>query len=198
VAASDAQLVEWVLSGDRGAFAEIYARHQPALSRRLRRVLVRSEDVEDVLQATFVAAFRTLGRFRRDGSLAAWLHGIGIRCAANHLRSQRRRWWLRGEDAMQLEETTRAAGRSAEQAAGDRELLRVALAAVGSLPVDKRVAYSLHDLEGMSAREVGELLGCSEKTIWSRVESARRILAKKLRQHRPQGVAQMVDLEVKT
>lgn len=194
----DSTLVGRVLEGDRGAFSAIYSRHVSTVSRRLRRILVRTEDVEDVVQNTFVTAFRSLHNFRRDGSLAAWLHGIAVRSAANHLRAQRRRWWLRGVDAGQIEETASAGGRSSEERAGDRQLLRRIWPALVALPVDKRIAFALHDLEQMSAREIGELVGCSEKTIWSRVESARRILAKKLQRSLGEAAVSNVELEVKT
>ena len=177
----DPVLVERVLAGDRGAFAQIYVRHQQTLARRLRRILVRSQDVEDVLQATFVAAFFALSRFCRDGSLEAWLHGIAVRCAGNHLRAQRRSFWLAGPAALDV---APAGGASAEDHAAARELSAHLWRALCELPVDKRIAFALHDLEELSAREVGDMVGCSAKTIWSRVESARRIISKKLRRYR--------------
>jgi DNA-directed RNA polymerase specialized sigma24 family protein len=95
----DEELVARVVAGDDRAFRELYLRHHVVITRRLRRLLGPRHDVEDVLQVTFVEAHRALRRFDAQRSFAAWLHGIALRQAANHLRKSRRWAWLRGRTA---------------------------------------------------------------------------------------------------
>lgn len=85
--AADDDLVRAIAAGDEHALRELYDRHAPWLAVRLRRTLPVSA-VEDVLQETFLAAWRGAGRYRATGEGGAWLWGIARRQAALWLRRQ--------------------------------------------------------------------------------------------------------------
>ena len=175
----DGALIERVLGGDDKAFTMLFRRHQPTLSRRLKRVLMDPAAVEDVVQMTFVHAHRRLGDFDRNRPFAPWLGGIAFRITANHLRSERRRRGLRlGGDATIA--TTAASGTHAETHAHARQLaalLHEALVDVGS---DKRIAFCLHEIEGLGFTEIGELVGASPQTVRARVVAARKQVRKRV------------------
>src|SRR6476646_5653813 len=84
----DDDLVARVAAGDDTALRELFGRHAPWLAARLRAVLP-AADVEDVLQETFVAAWRGAAGYRRDGA-GGWLWGIARRQAALWLRRRGR------------------------------------------------------------------------------------------------------------
>ena len=85
----DRQLVEAVTSGDREAFRSLVEREQTPVFRTCYRVLGRIADAEDVTQETFVIAYRSIGTYRGEGNLGAWLGRIATRQALRRL-SQRR------------------------------------------------------------------------------------------------------------
>ena len=73
-------------AGDEAALHELFTRHTPWLAVRLRRRCGDAEAVADVVQDTFVAAWRGAGRWRGDGEVAAWLWGIAVRRLVSRLR----------------------------------------------------------------------------------------------------------------
>src|SRR5215468_1625560 len=81
----DDDLVARVAAGDDAALRELFGRHAPWLAARLRSVLP-AADVEDVLQETFLAAWRGAAGYRPQGACGAWLWGIARRQAALLLR----------------------------------------------------------------------------------------------------------------
>ena len=81
----DLQLVQAVTSGDREAFRSLVEREQTPVFRTCYRVLGRIADAEDVAQETFVIAYRSIGTFRGEGTLAAWLGRIATRQALRRL-----------------------------------------------------------------------------------------------------------------
>lgn len=177
---SDQALVAQVLAGEQAAFATLYTRHASLVARRLRRVVVRSVDVEDLVQKTFLVAYGSLAKYRPECSFPAWLSGIAIRCALNFLRSTRRRFWQRPMPLGDVELAPAVTGTTAEQIAIERQLLRRIYSAMERLPAKKRIAFALCDLEGLELKEVAELLGSSTSTIGARVQSARQLIRKVL------------------
>ena len=178
--ARDRALVDAVLRGDSAAFSSIYTLYEPTISRRVRRIVVRLDEVEDVVQKVFIEAHRCLARFDRERSLEAWLNGLAMRWTANHLRSVRRRRWLSFSEPQKLEAVDLDSLPSPEATVRDRELLERFYEAMQKLPIAKRQAFALVVLDGMELKEAGEILGVAAKTVWARVESARGALRKHL------------------
>lgn len=85
----DRALVDAVLSGDRRAFDLLVDHEMPSVYRHCLRILGRPHDAEDVTQESFVAAYRSIGTYRGDGSLRGWLLRIATRRAFRRI-SQRR------------------------------------------------------------------------------------------------------------
>ena len=85
----DLQLIEAITSGDRDAFRALVEREQTPVFRTCYRVLGRIADAEDVTQETFVIAYRSIGTFRAEGTLGAWLGRIATRQALRRLGQRR-------------------------------------------------------------------------------------------------------------
>ncbi|MBI5509590.1 MAG: RNA polymerase sigma factor [Deltaproteobacteria bacterium] len=173
---SDDELVAAALRGDDGAFKTLYFRHAPVLARRLRMVLRQPQEVEDVLQMTFLEAHRSLPRHRRDCSFAAWLSRIAYHVTGKHLRSRRRRAWLFFDTEAVPRSPAPDAIASPEQAAGRRQLVDRLFAAMQRLPLKQRVALVMHDMEGLGVTEIGARVDASPQTVWARVQKARRVV----------------------
>lgn len=139
-------------------------------------------DAEDALQDTFASVFRALEGFRGEARLSTWIYRIALREALRHKARQSRRL----EDPVDID--TIAAGDPADPAMAreQREHLSVAL---GRLSADHRTVLALFAVDGLSHREIAEVLGVPVGTIWSRIHLARKRLVAELDAHanRPSG-----------
>jgi RNA polymerase sigma-70 factor (ECF subfamily) len=136
-------------------------------------------DVEDLTQQVFLAAQRGLPSFRGESKPTTWLYAIASRVVLTQLRSWRRQRRLR--EALAAEQLDLERSRTPEEALATRqELLRVWRCLMRIKP-KKRVVYVLHEIEGVSGAQIGELLAIPEATVWTRLHHARRELSKALR-----------------
>jgi RNA polymerase sigma-70 factor (ECF subfamily) len=170
----DDELIAAIASGDGDdtALRELFSRHAPWLATRLRKALP-PDDVEDVLQETFIAVWRNAKTYQPRGTPAAWLWVIARNQAAMLLRKRGQRPVpLPGEDT---EET----GPNADPA--DAVLARAELAAAtqvlsGADRHAEREVWQLLYVEDRPVAEVAELTGVPEGTVKSRAHRARRLL----------------------
>lgn len=166
----DDQLIAAVAGGDHAALRELFTRHAPWLAARLRRTMPASA-VEDVVQETFIAAWRGAGRYRATGEPGAWLWGIARRQAA---------LWARRHGRPDPIVTPGAAEDPAATAARNVDLAR-ALAALGPEGCEGRELARLVFLEDRPVADVAARLGIPEGTVKSRVYALRRRLQAALR-----------------
>ncbi len=152
----DRLLIERWQAGDERAAAQLVERHAPALARFAVR-LGMDEDVDDLVQDTFVRAFGALETFRADSSLRTWLFTIERRLVIDRRRSQGRR----GAD-VEIEDTHVATSYDALDAMVADESRRRMAAAMQSLTRMQRDVFTLRIQEGQSYREIAEILGTSE------------------------------------
>lgn len=160
-------------AGDRDAFAALYHQHVDRVYARLTRLVGPVPERDDLLQQTFLQVHRGLPRFRGDASVATFIHRIAVNVALDHLRAGRRRP-LDLDDAA-VTAMAAAAPDPAARAASRQDLTRV-FALLGELTPEQRVAFVLVAIEGLTAREAGELLGASPDAVKQRALAARRAL----------------------
>jgi RNA polymerase sigma-70 factor (ECF subfamily) len=165
-AAGDHALATRLRAGDERAYEELYNLHAPKLFRLLRRLVGSGPIAEDVVQETFAAAFRAVGRFRGEASLATWITGIGIRHALNALRGQARR--LRSECLAEAETVCDAT----ESWLAGRSVARTVLGILDKIEPEKRSALLLH-AEGYTATEIAGIMGAPRGTVLSRLARGR-------------------------
>jgi RNA polymerase sigma-70 factor (ECF subfamily) len=173
IAPSDGELIERMAAGDRDALGMLFDRHHRALSSFLARAYGTSDiDIDDLVQTTFLEAFRAAPRFRSRATPRTWLFAIGGNVAKMHRRATRRRTRAIQTLADLPEHTMTAVD---AKLADQRALARVA-AALDELPHDLRVAYVMCVLEEVAADDAARALGVAHGTIWRRVHQARRAL----------------------
>ncbi len=174
----DDELVARVAAGDDTALRELFGRHAPWLAARLRTVLP-AADVEDVLQETFLAAWRGARGYRPQGACGGWLWGIARRQAALLLRRRGA-----ADQAVTTWPEDLAAGRDAPDPAETalaRADLEVAVAALGPAGSPEREVWRLMYEQDRPVAEVAELLGVPPGTVKSRAHRVRRLLRAALR-----------------
>jgi len=139
--------------GDLHALETLFRAHQGAVYNLARRLCRSPEDAEEVLQETFLEISRSLAHFRGDGPLSAWIRRIAANKALGRLRRDRVRDSTslseRGDDDLLL------AGSNTQPDVAHRLDLEAAL---DRLPLTARAVVWLHDVEGHTHEEIGELM----------------------------------------
>jgi RNA polymerase sigma-70 factor (ECF subfamily) len=167
----DEALAAACATGDHAAQSLLFERHVDAVHRFLARM--RGSDaaaLDDLVQATFLAAFQSAGQFR-GGKLRSWLFGI----AANIVRSYVRKEIARRRTVSALEGEPPAEPARAEDA--DVVRLREAIA---RLAPKLREVLVLVDLEGETCADAAAALRIPESTLWDRLAAARKVLREAL------------------
>ncbi len=163
---TDAELLRSVASGDRYALAELHARHAPWIRSRLVRRCSDPDTVAEALQDTFVAVWKSAGKWDGRGEPAAWMWGIAIRRLIGVLR-KRSRW----APVRQLadDDTTVAAEELVLEGIEHGDLAT----ALGRLSPELRAVLQATVLDGLTTREAGHLLGIPPGTVKTRAMRAR-------------------------
>ncbi|MEV6493890.1 RNA polymerase sigma factor [Actinoplanes sp. NPDC051633] len=169
---SDADLLAAISCGERGAFADLYARHAPWLQVRLRHRCGDRDVVAEALQDTFVAVWRGAGRWDGRGQVPAWLWGIAVRRLVDQI--------ARRPDHDALTAATDPVISSAEE----QVLLGVeygdAASALNRLSPELQAVVRATVLDGLTTREAARLLHIPQGTVKTRMARARQLLRQAL------------------
>ncbi|WP_377267703.1 RNA polymerase sigma factor [Peterkaempfera sp. SMS 1(5)a] len=178
----DDELIARLAGGDEGALRELFGRHAPWLAARLRMALP-ARDVEDVLQETFLAVWRSARDYRAQGSAGGWLWVIARRQAAGWLRCHARD--ARPVDTASLDDAAldsalAAAGRAAAhdpiEAVLTRTDLAAAVAVLGPPGSPEREVWRLMYVEDHPVAQVAQQMGVPQGTVKSRAHRVRRLM----------------------
>lgn len=164
---TDEGLLRAVSVGDRGALHLLYDRHAPWLAIRLARRCEDRDAVDDAVQDTFVAVWRSAGSYGASGEVGAWIWGIGIRRLIDAIRRR-------------AQPGAAPAGPAVHGPSAEDEVLRLEVgelgAAVQRLVPELRAVVQATVLDGLTSREAGLLLGIPPGTVKTRMMRARAVL----------------------
>jgi RNA polymerase sigma-70 factor (ECF subfamily) len=169
------------------AFDKLYREHVDLVYRYAHRLCGEVESAKDLVQETFLSAYRGLTQFRGDAKVSTWLYAIASRAC---LRMRRKRKGA-PERELSLEEFVPTSegefrlqvpidGLTPEQALENKELREALDQAINKLPKKYRMALVLRDMEGLSAGETGAVMGLSERAVKSRLHRARLFVRREL------------------
>ncbi|HQR72679.1 MAG TPA: RNA polymerase sigma factor [Burkholderiaceae bacterium] len=177
----DVVLVSHAAQGNEAAFEIIMRRHNRLLFRTARSIVKDDSEAEDVLQESYLRAWRALGGFRSDARLSTWLVRIVVNEALGRLR-RRHATIIPLDAAMTSPEPGTVASladepdRQPEQSAMRAELRSLMEARIDHLPEAFRAVFVLRAVEEMSVEEVAQALEIPEATVRSRFFRARSLL----------------------
>lgn len=158
----------------------IYRDHAQFLARVIARLTGDDASVDDLLQESFIAAFRKQHTYDGTAAIRTWLYGIASRLALQHRRSQRRGGLFR--QRLQAEPLTPS---SSPLQVVERTQNRARLYhALQSIPDAHREVVVLYELEGLEGVQVSEMLGIPEGTVWTRLHHGRKKLLAALQRDR--------------
>jgi RNA polymerase sigma-70 factor (ECF subfamily) len=169
-------LVASAAAGSRDAFDELVVRHQMRIYKLARMLTGGDADAEDLVQETFVRAFRGIGRFRGESSFNTWLHRIALNVIKSYLSRRSRQVQIApsppGDESDALVDRV-PSNEDLETATVQRDAIDRALA---TLPEELRLLVTLRDVQGLEYHEIATLVGLPIGTVESRVFRARQRL----------------------
>lgn len=181
----DQALIAKIKAGNIKAYDVLVAKYQGKLARLLSRFIRDNAEIEDVVQETFIKAYRALPSFRGDSAFYTWLYRIGINTAKNYLVSANRRTPTTQEFDVEDAESYEQGDYLHDVNTPENILIskQVVLAlndAVESLPGELKTAIALRELDGLSYEEIAHHMDCPIGTVRSRIFRARGVIAEKL------------------
>ena len=168
--------------GEAAAFRVLVERTSGALFRIALRTLDDRAEAEDVVQESYAKAWQSMGALREPGAVLGWLARITQNLARDRLRARKARptTSLDDDERRVIAERLCAADPGADQVASDKQTSAFVHEVLGTLKEKHRVVLLLKEVDGMTADEIGALLGIPAGTVESRLVRARGILAKKI------------------
>jgi RNA polymerase sigma-70 factor, ECF subfamily len=149
----------------------VFDEHARYVIRTLRHLGIKDADVDDVAQEVFVTVHRKLPEFEGRSKLRTWLYAICLRVASDH----RRRAYIVRERATDNPRTD-TGERSGDEPDTNVESRAFVQQMLDCLDEDKRVVLVLYEIEGLTMREVAEVVDCPLQTAYSRLHAARDLL----------------------
>ena len=183
----DQELVERAQQGDTKAFEMLVVKYNRRLGRLLSRFIKDEHEVNDVVQESFIKAYRALPNFRGDSAFYTWLYRISINTAKNFLANNNKRPIMSNDitngdgEVMDVVVEQVADNLTPEAELMNKQILQTVESAVAKLPEDLRRAITLREMDGLSYEEIAEVMQCPIGTVRSRIFRAREVIAADLR-----------------
>lgn len=184
-------LIEKTKHGDRAASHALYADTVSGVYYSISRFVSRKEDIEDLVQDTYVTAFSHLHQLSQPQAFPKWIHRIAANTAKNYLKKQKPQLFTTTEEEEQTLASIPAVGEDflPEEYAHNKELRRTLIQAINALPEKQRTAMYLYYYEDFSLREMSNVLEVGESTIKSRLNAGRATLRTALKRTSALGSA---------
>jgi len=177
---SEWDLVQQCQKGDVAAFQELAAKYYRRVFTVVLGMLNHREDALEVAQESFCRAFRNIERFKGGSTFYTWLYRIAVNLAIDFQRRQKRGLMDFREDMDEVVVEKGESGSDPYRELRDRELGERLVAAIDELTPDHKAVIVMRAVEGLSYKDIGRVMGCSEGTVMSRLHYARKKLREKL------------------
>ncbi len=177
---SDWDLVLKCQAGDMSSFQELVSRYHQKVYMVILGLLPNRDDALEVAQETFFRAYRKIQSFEGGSSFYTWIYRIAVNLAIDAQRRQKRNPLDFRESMDTVLESQDETARDPFSDVHDRELRENLIRAINDLTPEHKAVIVLRTIEGLSYKDIGEILGCSEGTVMSRLHYARKKLQDKL------------------
>ena len=186
----DWQLVQRTLDGEQKAFELLVLKYQSRLERLVARMVRHTDSVPDIVQDSFINAYKALHQFRGEAQFYTWLHRIAMNTARKALLEMKRdptvnESALLPADAPDDEtfayKHEPTSNETPESLVAAQQIAQAVHAAMDALPEEHRRALALREMDGLSYEEIAALMDCPIGTVRSRIFRAREAVAATLR-----------------
>jgi RNA polymerase sigma-70 factor (ECF subfamily) len=170
-------------AGDADAFRVLVERHSRPMFRLAFRMTGNEQDAEDIVQDTFLRAYRRIGNFDERASFGTWLYRITVNCSLDLVRARKRRSEQAGSANPEMDDLIQSlpsAGATPDRMAMSGQARQRIAEAMEELSASERTAFVLRHFEGMCIDEVSRVLGCrpgaARHCVFRAVQKLRRAL----------------------
>ncbi len=169
---TDEELILAIQTGQSDVLGVLVNRWEQPLHRFVYRMLPRKEDVQDVVQETFLRVLDKADRFKQGSRFSTWMYQIALNLCRDRQR-RTRRWSLLVSENAEINDEVLAepVGRRHDPAdsAVRNEIGGAVLEALKEIPANQREVLILKEFEGLKFREIAQVLDCPESTVKSRM-----------------------------
>ena len=182
--ASNEQDLEWlerVIAGDTVAYRGLVEKYQSRIYGMVYGMVRNREDASEITQETFVKAYNKLETFRLDSSFYTWIYRIAVNRSIDLLRKKKRRRNSEFDESIATRDgdgslIDRHHQENPSKALERKQLYGKIMDAMEALPDDQRQVVLMRELDGMSYKEISDMMGIPEGTVMSRLYYARKKL----------------------
>ena len=184
---NETELIERLKLGDESAFKTIVEQWQDMVYNTILGIVQNETEAEDLAQDVFIKVFEKIDTFKGDAKFSTWLYRIATTTALDHLRSKKRK-----KRFGFLQSISGGASEEKEQipdfhhpgvSLDNKERAAALFKAIEALPENQKAAYTLHKLEGLSYRDVSEVLNTTISAVESLMSRANQNLRKHLEEY---------------
>lgn len=182
---TDQDVVSRILTGEAGLYEIIIRRYNPYLFKIGRSYGFNQQDTEDLMQETFISAYRNLGKFQHRASVKTWL----VRIMLNFCYHKKHRHSFKYESPSDVLERTNGTPIFPQNHSNpgktlmNQELKHILEEAIVQIPEEYRMVFTLRELNGMSTRETSEALKITESNVKVRLKRAKGLLRREIQKH---------------
>lgn len=179
---TDEELVARSVAGDADSFNQLILRWERPIYALAYRVIGRDEDARDVVQETFLRAFRALPGFKGQAKFSSWLYRIALNLCRDWIRRQKRTPVVAAPEGMDVIEMAAEQGpvESIEDLVARNQLSETVAVAMQKLPEEQRTAIILKEYHGLTFQEIADLQGCPLSTVKTRLYQGLSVLRRDL------------------
>ena len=181
---TDEELVALSMGGDVESFNQLVLRWERPIYALAYRVIGREEDARDVVQETFLRAFRGIGNFRGQAKFSSWVYRIALNLCRDWIRRERRAPILPAPEGVDVVELAAEQGpaESIEDLVARNDMSQVVADLMTRLPEEQRTAIILKEYHGMTFQEIADLQGVPLSTVKTRLYQGLTVLRRHLQQ----------------
>jgi len=172
--ATDEELVQGCIQGKESHRHELFKRWFVRLGAICRRYAIHDDEAKDLLQESFIKIFDNIGKFRKESSLATWMHRITINHCISEQKKRLKNGWMTSMDGLKYESEIPEIDEETEEAIDADALLEL----LRQLPNGYRMVINLYAVEGFTHKEIAAQLEIAEGTSKSQLSKARKLLKK--------------------
>jgi RNA polymerase sigma-70 factor (ECF subfamily) len=181
---TDEELVALTVTGDVESFNQLVVRWERPIYALAYRVIGREEEARDVVQETFLRAFRGLANFRGQAKFSSWIYRIALNLCRDWIRRERRAPVAQAPEGVDLAELVSEQGpvESIEDLVARHDMSRAVAQAMRKLPEEQRTAIILKEYHGMTFQEIADLQGCPLSTVKTRLYQGLSVVRRHLKE----------------
>ncbi|MBD5781814.1 sigma-70 family RNA polymerase sigma factor [Pelagicoccus sp. NFK12] len=184
----DLAIVHKVQAGDVDAFDELVTKYRERIYSVVYNLTSNREDASDLTQDAFIKAFQSIGRFKGKSSFFTWLYRIALNTTLTHLRKNKLRRFFSFEKMNEEDHSAGFIEQLKTDSDSDKNTLMNELQeklndAFQKLSVKHRTVITLYEIDGLSHKEIAEIVGTSVGTVRSRLHYAKQFLQAELKDY---------------